>query len=120
MFTAFVTLAGCQSNSTDPYSLVFENQHKLPHVLTVTLHTFSPDGETQLTEEQGQIFIEAEDTTRYTGFFDPSQSYRISVKFPGSKTIHVPYGRQGIDIDNNFVYIEITDAGTLNGGIRNL
>lgn len=116
-----VSLSGYQSDSSASVgSLVFENRHELPHVVELEHITFSPDGETRISEERGQVPIDPMETRRYDDVFDPSLSHVVIGTLPGSETIRVPYGREGTETTGNLVFFEITTSGVLNGGLRSV
>lgn len=118
---AVMTISGCQRfQSPSAGSLIVENHHDLPHVLTVKVVTYSPDGETELGRETGRVALEPDETKRYTDYFDTSLSYEVIATMLDADRVRVPYGREGIATTENLVFFEVTDGGTLNGGLRSV
>lgn len=118
---AIVSISGCLSDSSaSAGSLVFENRHDLPHVVRLDHITFSPDDGTRIGEEQGEASLEPAETKRYVDVLDPSLGHEIVGTLPGSETIRVPYGREGTETADNLVFFEITESGSLNGGVRSV
>lgn len=113
--------AGCQQpQSESAGSLFIENRYDLPHNITVEVATYSPDGETESGTEWGQFHIEPGETKRYSDYFDVSLSYEIAATIPHSESVRVPYGLEGITTKENRVFLEVTEAGTLNGGLASV
>lgn len=115
------TTAGCQRfQSGSAGSLVVENRHDLPHVVAVEVVTYSPDGETKLGSEAGRVSVEPGGTKRYPDYFDLSMSYEVVASIPNSDSVRIPYGREGTATKGNLVFLEVTNSGTLNGGLRSV
>lgn len=112
-------LSGCQRfQSASAGSLVVENRHGLPHIVTIDVVSYSPDGETKLGNETGQVVVEPSETKRFPNYFDFSTSYEVTATMPNAETIRVPYGLEGVRMEGNLVFFEVTESGTLNGGLR--
>lgn len=121
LFGAITLTAGCQQpQSESAGSLSIENRHDLPHNITVEVATYSPDGETESGTEWGQVYIEPEKTKHYPNYFDVSLSYEITATIPHSESIDIPYGLEGVSTKDNRVFLEVTEAGTLNGGVKSV
>jgi len=114
-------VAGCErSRAASAGSLVVENHHDRPQVVELEVVTYSSDGESRRTTERDELAVEPGETKRRADYFDTSASYEVVASIPGSDSARVPYGRRGVETESNLVFLEVSETGSINGGLRSV
>ncbi|WP_226042901.1 hypothetical protein [Natrinema sp. DC36] len=110
-------LSGCLQNENQPVgTIVVSNDHSFPHIVTLEI-TMYTSGQELEHETVSRISIDPESERVYEGAFNPQTGYLVTVELPGSETAEVPYGREGISIEENNFFIRIGEDGHLNAGV---
>ena len=114
---ASFSLAGCLTSKAQPVgTLLVSNDHSFPHLVTLDIAVYI-DGQEREHEIVSRVPIDPGSETVYEGVFDPQMGYLVTVTLPGSETAEVPYGRDGIAIEENDFFVRIGEAGHLNAGV---
>lgn len=114
---ASLSLGGCLTSETHPVgTLLVSNDHSFPHLVTLEIAIYTGGQELEH-EIVSRVPIDPGSEKVYEGAFDPQTGYLVTAKLPGSETAEVPYGREGISIEENTVFVRIGDAGHLNAGV---
>lgn len=96
--------------------MVISNDHSFPHVVTLEITRYTAGQELEH-EIVSRIPVDPGSEKVYEGVFDPQAGYLVTVELPSSETAEVPYGREGIAIEENDFFVRIGEGGHLNAGV---
>jgi hypothetical protein len=126
--TAAVLLAGCSTsneseNSPSAGTLIVENNHTIPHIVTIRIQDGPQDQLGNPITPHSQVAIEPNEEKSYPDWLKrgPSEikpgEYIVEIKLDGQQTKDFQFNPRPKNGEPMFVSVEVTDTGELLWGV---